>query len=376
MLIAAAAVEPPGRPMTSDLDWEKLLRLAAHHRLEGLLDAYLGRAGLPVPESVAERLRERRHRLAAAELTARAQLGQISATLQSAGVRSVPLKGAALVDSAYEEVGLRAVGDIDLLIAPETLKTALDALEVAGYQERLTIRPKRPGVEATEHHHHAPLRHPGHSLAVELHLRPVLSGRSQAAPVLAGAHLSPRGGCLLPDPSDHVVILAAHFITDREIGSRVALGQLADIARVASQARLDRAAARAADWGLTWETSAALHAVHLLGLRPTPDAEPDGLRSTSRRRRQTHALIRHRVLVDSAVSMTPRRSPPGLRASLIPSQGYLRACYAMPDASVPRVYIAHARALRRRARPLIMATLRHPRRSASEIILARRLRAR
>ena len=58
------------------------------------------------------------------------------------------------------------------------------------------------------------------------------------------------GRYLLPDPSDHMVVLAAHFITDREVGGFGALGQLADIARVLERSDMERVGARSTEWGL------------------------------------------------------------------------------------------------------------------------------
>jgi hypothetical protein len=376
LLLAAAAVEPRPTP-TSGVDWKEIRRLAVYHRLEGLLDLYLNRAGVSVPESVAEQLRDRRHEFAVSEIAARLQLDEVSATLHRAGVKSVALKGMALVDSAYEEAGLRALGDIDLLIAPHDLSAAVDALSTAGYQERSARLVPRAGATVREHHHHNALRHPNHTLMVELHIRPTFRGRSEAAPVLDGALPNARGGCLLPDPHDHLVILAAHFISDRDIrrDSLMALAQLADIARVAREAQLDRVARRAAGWGLAWETFAALDAVRVLGLCHLSEAELAPLRPSSWRALTTTALLRHRVLVDSPLSgPTPWRSP-GFRASVLPGRHYLRARYGMPSASVARLYMTRAQAAARRALPLVMATLRQPRRRPSEIILARRLRA-
>jgi hypothetical protein len=61
--------------------------------------------------------------------------------LQAAGVEVLALKGAALIDSAYLDLGARPMGDVDLAVRPEQTEAAVRALRAAG----LTASAEQPG---------------------------------------------------------------------------------------------------------------------------------------------------------------------------------------------------------------------------------------
>lgn len=52
--------------------------------------------------------------------------------LQAAGLEVLALKGAALIGSAYEDPGVRPMGDVDLAVPPEQIGDAVRALRAAG----------------------------------------------------------------------------------------------------------------------------------------------------------------------------------------------------------------------------------------------------
>jgi hypothetical protein len=54
--------------------------------------------------------------------------------LRAAGVETLVLKGAALIELAYGDAGARPVGDIDVAVRPSQIETAVEALRGAGIQ--------------------------------------------------------------------------------------------------------------------------------------------------------------------------------------------------------------------------------------------------
>jgi len=94
-------------------------------------------------------------------------LGALSGPCPLARIPVVVLKGAALAATLYPSIGLRPIGDLDLLVPKERLAEALARLEALGYVE---LYPEMaPGIEALASHHvHLQGGRDVH-LAVELH---------------------------------------------------------------------------------------------------------------------------------------------------------------------------------------------------------------
>ncbi len=61
------------------------------------------------------------------------ELERILAAFEKAGIAVLVLKGAALAQTVYEDIGLRPMNDIDLLVQPSTASLAQGILETAGY---------------------------------------------------------------------------------------------------------------------------------------------------------------------------------------------------------------------------------------------------
>lgn len=67
---------------------------------------------------------------------------QVEGVLAGAGIRPVALKGIALAHGYYPNPGLRPMDDLDLLVAPDELASALTSLAAAGWRSSLD----RPGL--------------------------------------------------------------------------------------------------------------------------------------------------------------------------------------------------------------------------------------
>ena len=140
---------PEPRVPSGDVDWDEFVRLVDRHQVGTLVDrgGWLGRAGAP-----AEARAEVRRRAKAATLRwlrlAALQRDALRA-LCRAGVDVVVLKGATIGLDAHGDPGARSPGDVDVLVAPESVAAAVRALREAGldwYGWSPPVDPDRPEV--------------------------------------------------------------------------------------------------------------------------------------------------------------------------------------------------------------------------------------
>jgi hypothetical protein len=117
------------------IDWKYLLEMAAEHRMLPLLYWHLSSASPEaVPESVSSQLSQyfRTNKLRAL-LLAR-ELLNLHELFERRGVGVVPYKGPVLAASVYGDLGLRATGDLDLLIRVQDFPEAKEVLVLRGYK--------------------------------------------------------------------------------------------------------------------------------------------------------------------------------------------------------------------------------------------------
>jgi len=114
-------------------NWPAVLRLAARHRVTGLVQQALSDAAVMVPADVA------RHLAAQAQSTSRLSLALVAETMRlqrafdAADIAVLVLKGAVLAQLAYGSLSVKHSKDIDLLVAPGDVSRALRLLENNGY---------------------------------------------------------------------------------------------------------------------------------------------------------------------------------------------------------------------------------------------------
>lgn len=118
---------PPERP--PDLD--HLARLAWVHRVAPLV--YHHRARLGLSEAEAAPFRTLALSTLHRNLQLAAELKMALQALNAAGVPTLLLKGAHLMDAVYANPALRPMSDLDLLIRPEHAASATSALADCGY---------------------------------------------------------------------------------------------------------------------------------------------------------------------------------------------------------------------------------------------------
>lgn len=177
-LVAACCVWPPAaarneriRSLAADpLDWGLVIRLAARHRVEGLLSAALECVGLAPPPPEAQALKARARAVAQRSLTQAAESARLQALLDETGLANLLLKGAAVETLAYGPLGHKDAWDIDVLVAPTTVFAAIAALGRAGYRISAPA-----GLRAAQFEtfialaRECELRHPASGQTVELH---------------------------------------------------------------------------------------------------------------------------------------------------------------------------------------------------------------
>ena len=161
------------------VDWRALVNLARWHGVSPLVAFNLSHCGLP--PSAAEGVSELRGDLERNAFDATRLLMELAGTIRllaDRGIRSVPFKGAALAESAYGKVWLRQFSDLDLLVEPDTVLAAKEALVERGYASK-------PGISALQEAVHV-LRSPfaysftllreGGPMAIDLHWRVAEAG--------------------------------------------------------------------------------------------------------------------------------------------------------------------------------------------------------
>ncbi len=142
LLIACAL--PPSHPQIGDrvrssaggpIDWNKLCRLAAYHRVQPLLYKRLAEhATTLVPENVLAGLGAEYRAGATRNLTLTGELISLTKAFAAAGIPILPHKGPLLALAAYGDLAMRQFADLDILIHPSDLPRAIAVLAELDYR--------------------------------------------------------------------------------------------------------------------------------------------------------------------------------------------------------------------------------------------------
>jgi len=116
------------------IDWELLFLLARKHRVLPLLERHLETA-CPgkAPRAWSDRLRSRTAENARRNDLLAAETGRVLALAERSGIAAVAFKGPLLAATAYGDLTLRQVWDIDLLVEARQTRTFVGILEAEGY---------------------------------------------------------------------------------------------------------------------------------------------------------------------------------------------------------------------------------------------------
>jgi hypothetical protein len=119
------------------IDWERFLRLVQHHRLVSLVSRNLHASGETASSSEMEAALAELQRLSALSthqaLRSLAELRRIVNAFHAVAIPVRVLKGLPLAKSVFGDLSLRAPGDLDLLIEPESVVSADGVLRSLGY---------------------------------------------------------------------------------------------------------------------------------------------------------------------------------------------------------------------------------------------------
>ena len=152
---------------TSPAAWCDIIRQLQMLELAPLFFSYLARtqAVAHVPAEVLHRLQEAYFLHAARNTIILEDLGEIIRILDLHGIDAIVLKGACLAGTVYDDIALRPMHDIDILIREKDLRVVQALLLGMGYGPR-----RRPAVadQLLQHHHLIPFTRPGRP-SVEVH---------------------------------------------------------------------------------------------------------------------------------------------------------------------------------------------------------------
>lgn len=195
--------------------WDGVIAEARSHHLLPLLSRAADAAPLaPIPENVRTQLREVRRKTQARNAVYLQCAAEVLRAFANAGLSPVVLKGVALVENLYQDIGLRAFCDLDALLPIEDLETAERVMAQLGYRPEPT--PHTRDWYFVNYYQLPRYSRPGAQFCVELHWdlgrRPnpfrldVAAMRARAVPATAAGvpvHVL--------DPEDQLVHLAVHL---------------------------------------------------------------------------------------------------------------------------------------------------------------------
>jgi hypothetical protein len=123
--------------LTPDLDWERVLESAEHHRLiPAMHGALSGNNGVP------STLRARAHKHAWRVLHFTAELQKIARCFEQRGIEFLAHKGPALAQLLYGDPAMRQFGDLDVIVRSRDFRRAKDVLIESGYDSNLRLSPR------------------------------------------------------------------------------------------------------------------------------------------------------------------------------------------------------------------------------------------
>jgi hypothetical protein len=225
-LVALTAAGPIGEPallplLAQPVDWEKVVNLATRERAIGPVARDLRRLGFTtVPKPVLERL-GRMGLVTEFQLASlHDRLGKLLALLASHGIDALLLKGAGLAYTAYGSIEERPMGDIDLLVRPDSADRAWKLAVENGWMRRKDVAEER---SYEDHQHLSPLEDAdGLQIGLEIH---IALFTQQAPFALDTSQLWDRARritiagapALVPSAEDQLVHAALHFAWSHEM---------------------------------------------------------------------------------------------------------------------------------------------------------------
>jgi hypothetical protein len=118
-------------------DWDLFPQMAEREGVAPLMYWKLKDSSVDVPLSTFNLLRSTYYQTLARNTLMYLELERILRAMEEAGIEAIVLKGAALAAEVYEDIGLRPMSDIDILLPRQTIKEAEQIVSDLGYKENL-----------------------------------------------------------------------------------------------------------------------------------------------------------------------------------------------------------------------------------------------
>ncbi|MCK5877909.1 MAG: nucleotidyltransferase family protein, partial [Candidatus Marithrix sp.] len=162
------------KQLQKEIAWQEIVKISGQHLLtpalywalskKGLLNSLSDDGLVTYLKTIFEANQDRNQII----LT---QVHDIAVQLNQIDIEPLLMKGvASLITDTYEDIGVRMMTDIDLLIPADKLMTSVAALDNIGY------KPLAGHTHTEDHHHYIPLVCDYTAASVELHLRMVRIG--------------------------------------------------------------------------------------------------------------------------------------------------------------------------------------------------------
>jgi len=117
------------------IDWDAFTLLVDRHRVPTAVYNTLNTlSGENIPDATLDRLKKRSRRKTQQVLARAAELVRTVQLFEQGSIPALPLKGPVLAMQSYGDLGSRHVGDLDIMVSPESLEMAEDILTRQGYQ--------------------------------------------------------------------------------------------------------------------------------------------------------------------------------------------------------------------------------------------------
>lgn len=201
--------------LVAQADPRRLSGLLDRLRLTGLAGARLLALGGRVDARLEAEIRRWTAQAAEAARTHELTTLAILTRLEQQGIRALALKGSVLAREVYGDVGVRSSGDIDILVAPESLVAAVEAVGRMGWTHQPVA--SRAGQLPVLHE---TLIHPSLPRA-ELHWRVHWYETRFAADALSRAQRSAAHEPLVMQPADGLAALMLFYARDGFAGLRM-----------------------------------------------------------------------------------------------------------------------------------------------------------
>jgi hypothetical protein len=115
-----------------NLDWIRLRHIARREGVTGILYKLLRQRD--IPESVLESFKNDYQSIAARNIISLSALAKIEDALSVENMQVMALKGASLLNNVYHDIGMRPMGDIDLMVRPAEQERFVSFSKKLGYR--------------------------------------------------------------------------------------------------------------------------------------------------------------------------------------------------------------------------------------------------